>query len=186
MSARVRSEEQSEMLLRACCSAQRTGMYYDSLNPKTEAECIRSPHASIATLKRSGADGIESARRFLAKGILTMSKAFNRSVGLSTEQVQLTIDLIMDDPVLPNLKLDDIKLCFRRAMTGEYGECFSLDPNIILTWLKRYWHGRVLAGERLSQEEKSEEMHKPVNRDSAWYQAVKELALHMSQRRGRR
>lgn len=89
----------------------------------------------------------------------------------------------MEDPYLPNLNIEDIKLCFRRAMTGEYGEVYNIDPNIILTWLKTYWRGRLVAAERVTMREHQEEMSKPINRDAAWRKAVEELTKHMKERR---
>lgn len=171
------------MLLKACCEASRISNYYNSLQPRSEADCIKSNHASIAEMKADGEVGTESIKRYLLNALLQMSKAFNRSVGLNGEQLELTIDLILEDPVLPNLKLDDVKLCFRRAMTGEYGEIYSIDPNIVLTWLKRYFRGRILAGERVSQEEHAAELAKPINRNASWRKAVEDLARHMSEAR---
>lgn len=68
-------------------------------------------------------------------------------------------------------------------MTGEYGEVYNIDPNIILSWLKKYWRGRLEAGERVTLREHHEEMNKPIVRDAAWYKAVEDLTKHFNERR---
>ena len=184
MAVKPTNEEQTAMLLSECCKEGRIGDYYGAVVARNEEECITSALSSIFSLKRQGRES--EARAFIMQGLLTLSKAFNRGVGMSAEQLALTIDLFMEDPMLPNMKLDDIKLCFRRAMTGEYGECYGLDPSTIMIWLKKYWKGRCDAAERVTIREQKAERDRPVEKDAAWHQAVQDLARHMSEWRGQR
>lgn len=186
LSMKPRNAEESLVLLKACCLARRVGNYYDTLAPRCEEDCLKSNHVSLYAMKHEGKEGEVCARMFLTQALISLSKAFNRSLGMSAEQVELTIDLIMEDPLLPNLKLDDVKLCFRRAMCGEYGQTYSIDPNVVLTWLKRYFSGRVLAAERVTLQEHNEEMSKPINRNASWRKAVDDLAAHLDARKLKR
>lgn len=143
---------------------------------------MKSVHVSLSTLRREG--HAEVARRYLLQALLVLNKGFNKGVGLSVEQIAMTIELLMEDPLLPNMKLDDMKLFVAKAIRGEYGECYGgLDPNTVLVWLRRYMKERIAIGARMSEAEKSKRDNQPIVRDSAWYQAVRELEQHMRQRK---
>lgn len=137
-----------------------------------------SVHVSVADLMTRGLT--EAAKRYVLQALLVLNKGFNKGVGLSVEQIAMTIELLMEDPLLPNMKLDDMKLFVAKAIRGEYGECYGgLDPNTVLVWLRRYMKERMVAAERIRQKEKNIEDGKPVCRDAAWYQAVRDLDNHI-------
>lgn len=59
----------------------------------------------------------------------------------SEEQLIELVDLIMTN--YPDIKLSDVKLIFKKAKLGEYGETYNrLDGPTILRWFKKYYHIR--------------------------------------------
>ena len=139
---------------------------------------MKSVHVSLSTLRREG--HTEVARRYLLQALLVLNKGFNKGVGMNVEQLELTEDLVMSDELLPNLKLDDLKLFVVKAIRGDYGECYGgLDPNTVLVWLRRYLKERIAIGERISQQDKDRSARQPISRDAAWYQTVRDLDNHI-------
>lgn len=62
---------------------------------------------------------------------------FNASNTMNDAQVAMTTDLIIEE--YPYFKIDDLKLVFRNAMKGRYGEIYNrLDGSVIMRWLKQY------------------------------------------------
>ena len=60
----------------------------------------------------------------------------------SEEQLQELVDLIMSG--YPDIKLSDVKLIFKKAKLGEYGEIYNrLDGPTILRWFKKYYEIRL-------------------------------------------
>lgn len=68
-------------------------------------------------------------------------------------------------------------------MTGEYGDVYNIDPNIIISWLKRYWRGRLDVGERVTLNEHQAEQDKPIVRDASWSKAFEEFSQNLKNRR---
>lgn len=169
-------------LLSDCCEAARVDLYYKSLHPKSEEECINSAHASLYEIKQSQ-NGYNIATQYLLNALLELSKGFNKGVGLSGEQLMITAELILDDKILPKLKLDDIKLCVRKAICGEYGECYGLDPNTVIVWLRKYMNNKVIVSEQIKEKERQEELNKPIVRDAKWHEAVDAFRKNIEKRR---
>lgn len=62
---------------------------------------------------------------------------FNASNTMNDSQVAITTDLIIEE--YPYFKIDDLKLAFRNAMKGRYGEIYNrLDGSVIMGWLNQY------------------------------------------------
>lgn len=62
---------------------------------------------------------------------------FNVRGNMSTKQIKLTAELILDNPAFCDLTLGNIKACFRQRMMNEklYDR---LDGNIIIGWLREF------------------------------------------------
>lgn len=87
---------------------------------------------------------------------------FNVGKTMNAQQVALTADLIIQ--YYSYFKLEDIKLCFRNAMIGKYGELYDrLDGSIILSWFKRYEKDRIDKAVDLSENEAKQAKEKFEN-----------------------
>lgn len=74
---------------------------------------------------------------------------FNASNTMNDSQVAVTTDLIIEE--YPYFKIDDLKLAFRNAMKGRYGEIYNrLDGSVIMGWLKQYNRERSTRADSLS------------------------------------
>lgn len=79
---------------------------------------------------------------------------FNVGKNLSNPQITLTAELIMSQYWY--FKIEDIKLCLRRAMSKE--KLFDrLDGNIILGWLREYDTERTEEAIRISEQEETQQ-----------------------------
>ena len=82
---------------------------------------------------------------------------FNTTQTMSDTQVAVTADLIIEE--YPYFQLDDLKLAFRNAMKGHYGEVYNrLDGQVILKWLKAYNTERCSRADILSFKEHNERL----------------------------
>lgn len=80
---------------------------------------------------------------------------FNASNTMNDSQVAITTDLIIEE--YPYFKIDDLKLCFRNAMKGRYGEIYNrLDGSVIMNWLKQYNQERCAKADIASYNEYKE------------------------------
>lgn len=62
---------------------------------------------------------------------------YNASNTMNDAQVAITTDLIIEE--YPYFKIDDLKLAFRNAMRGRYGEIYNrLDGSVVMGWLRQY------------------------------------------------
>lgn len=79
------------------------------------------------------------------------------SVGrtMSVSQINTTIELLLETYSI--YKIDDFKLCFKKAMLGEYGVTYDrIDGVIIFSWFDRYIIERNDAFEKQRVKEKIE------------------------------
>lgn len=77
---------------------------------------------------------------------------FNVPETMNAKQVAITVDLIID--TYPYMQVDDIALCFRNAMKGNYGRIYNrIDGQIILGWLREYNKERCTAADELGYNE---------------------------------
>lgn len=80
-----------------------------------------------------------------------MAKMFNLNLGLTSYQIGVIADILISEFNYESIQ--DIQLCFRRAIAGHYGEVFRIDSNVICLWFKKYL------------EEKSMELEKKVKKE---------------------
>lgn len=77
---------------------------------------------------------------------------FNASNTMNDSQVAITTDLIIEE--YPYFKIDDLKLAFRNAMKGRYGEIYNrLDGSVIMGWLNQYNRERCAKADVISYNE---------------------------------
>lgn len=107
--------------------------YYRGLQVRRIEDAIDSPNLPVSTLKNElGLDGV---RAILVLTVTEVCNFFNVGKTMNAKQVAMTVDLIIEKYFY--LKLEDIKLCFRRAMYS-HTAYDRLDGNIILSWLDKY------------------------------------------------
>lgn len=107
----------------------------------------------MAELRRECGEAFTCA--FLVKIVTEVVNYFNIGKSMSPGQIAQTVIFIMDDYYY--LKPDDFKLCFSKAMKGNYGRLYDrLDGQIILDWIAQYTAERLEAGAQLTQNEANE------------------------------
>lgn len=119
-----------------------------TINPLTVEEALKSASPPIAIL--SMADD-KKAKAILILLVTDLIKFFN--VGKTMDEVQIgqTINLILSDTNLKNLKPEDFKLCFGRIKKGYYGKLYDrLDGQIIIANLLEYFNERMLESEEMN------------------------------------
>lgn len=73
---------------------------------------------------------------------------------MGAKQIQQTAALILDDPCLRSLTLEDYKIFFNKIKRGGYGELYGrIDGQMILRWLYEYWDERSILFEEKSRAE---------------------------------
>ena len=124
--------------------------YLPQMPPKTVSDVFSSGMPALATLGRERGEAI--ARAVLVLIMNDMLDFFNAGNDMNDTQVALTVDLILEE--YPYMQADDITLCFRRAMKGEYGKLYNrIDGQIIMGWLREYNKERCAAADNQSYNE---------------------------------
>jgi hypothetical protein len=115
--------------------------YYAQLPSTTLKEVINSPSPSLVGIsKLVGTNGKIAIKAIILLALTELADFFNVGKNLSQAQLSLTADLIIER--FYYFKLEDIKLCFHRAMANE--QVFDrLDGNIIMRWLREYDKSRT-------------------------------------------
>ncbi len=109
---------------------------------------VSAPTPTLAKIKNSASE--TEARALLYIAVCEVCDFFNVGKNMTDTQIALTVDLILES--FWHLKLEEIKYCFRRAMTRE--RLFDrLDGNIIIGWLREYDTERTEESMRLSDRE---------------------------------
>lgn len=71
--------------------------------------------------------------------ISEVSVFFNVGKNLTPQQINSTIDLILNDNACLNLSFEDYKVCFEFAKKGHYGKAYDrIDGQIIFEWIYQY------------------------------------------------
>lgn len=90
---------------------------------------------------------------------------FNTGANMNQDQVIETTNDIME--LYYWLKIDDLRLCFKNAMRGRYGDIYRIDGSVVLGWLEKYSIERIKAADEASynqhQSTKSENRIKNEN-----------------------
>lgn len=107
--------------------------YYRGLQVRKIEDAINSPELPISVLQNEF--GLDGARALLVLAVTEVCNFFNVGKTMNATQVAITVDLIIESYFY--LKLEDIKLCFHRAMRS-YEAYDRLDGNVILHWIKMY------------------------------------------------
>lgn len=69
--------------------------------------------------------------------VINCQDFFNVTVKMNPAQIAETAEIIVEKFYF--MRLDEIKLCFRMAKAGDYGELYNrLDGSVIIGWLKQY------------------------------------------------
>lgn len=121
--------------------------YLQALRPKGLDDVFRSVEPALSTIVNEL--GEIRARAVVVILIGEVVDFFNASNTMNDSQVATTTDLIIEE--YPYLKIDDLKLAFRNAMKGRYGEIYNrLDGSVIMGWLKQYNRERCARADVLS------------------------------------
>ncbi len=101
---------------------------------------------------------------------------FNVAESMSDVQMAVTTDLIIEE--YPYFKMDDLKLCFKNAMKGEYGRVYNrIDGQMVLLWLKQYNIDRCTLADEISYNE-----HKQIASNSDEEISYQEYLAELSKR----
>ena len=118
--------------------------------PQTVLDVFASGMPALATLRRDKGEAV--TRSILVLLVNDALDFFNVPETMNDRQVAITVDLIID--TYPYMQTDDIALCFRRAMKGDYGKVYNrIDGQIILGWLREYNRERCTAADELGYNE---------------------------------
>lgn len=110
------------------------------LGDSSIAKAMDSSKPSLARIKKE--KGEEASVRIVSEFIMAANDFFNVSVKMNPTQVSITSEMIIEKYYY--LRVDEIKLCFRKAMFGEYGEIYNrIDGSVIFSWLQKYDESRT-------------------------------------------
>lgn len=124
------------------------------LRPKNWDDVFAAPDLSLALL--AGQLTVTGIRAVLSIMVGHAVMFFNVGKTMDAGQIALTCDLIAD--AYPYFKLEDLALCFRKAMMLEYGKLYDrMDGAVIMEWLGRYSAGRDEYASLLSQSRAAED-----------------------------
>lgn len=126
---------------------------WESLPVKTVSDNILSEQPNLTELQHLiPKHGDMAVKLIIMHALKEVRDFFNVGKNLSNPQITITADLIMSQYWY--FKIEDIKLCLRRAMCKE--KLFDrLDGNIILGWLSEYDSERTEEAMRISENEES-------------------------------
>lgn len=112
--------------------------------PKNELECILSTNPSIGEIQRL--NGGLKLKTVIEIMIADLANYFNLGKSMNSSQIVETAEFILED--FKNLKIEDLKLCFKNVKKGHYGVIDkSLDGCQILSWLNSYFEKRMKEAE---------------------------------------
>lgn len=90
----------------------------------------------------------------------------NVGKSMDAQQLAQTVDLILRDKILRNLKPEDIKVCFDNAKKGQYGKTYDrIDGQIIFEWLNTYSNERMEFVENLNLKKHFQSEEKVLTQD---------------------
>lgn len=132
---------------------------WESLPVKTVSDNILLEQPNLAQLQLLiPKHGDMAVKLIIMHALKEVRDFFNVGKNLSNTQVTITAELIMSQYWY--FKIEDIKLCLRRAMFKE--KLFDrLDGNIILGWFMEYDAERTEEAMRISDQRESQEQNEP-------------------------
>jgi hypothetical protein len=142
--------------------------YYKELQAVSIREVIESPVPSLAICRRQL--GEMTAKAIVAMILTDTALMFNTGQNMNQDQIVNLTEIILEDYYY--MKLDDLKLCFKNAMKGRYGQTYRMDASVILGWLEKYTEERLNEADNVSYENhistkgesKSETLTQMINR----------------------
>lgn len=109
--------------------------YCEQLQPKNLDDVFQAPELSLSVLCRE--ISLAGVRAVLSIMVGNVVLFFNVGKTMSVKQVAMTCDLILE--AFPYFKLEDLALCFKKAMLLEYGKLYDrMDGGVIIEWLRKY------------------------------------------------
>ena len=130
---------------------------WELLPVKTVSDTILSEQPNLAQLQQLiPKHGDMAVKLIIMHALKEVRDFFNVGKNLSNPQITITAELIMSQYWY--FKIEDIKLCLRRAMMRE--KLFDrLDGNIILGWFRDYDDERTEEAMKLSHNREYDEAH---------------------------
>lgn len=134
----------------------------DSISPASFSE-LPADLPSLASIRKYRGDAVQKA--LIYQALTDCVEFFNVGKGMSDKQVEMTVDLIASEFYF--ITPADLKLAFRMAITGKFGELYDrLDGSIVLNWLRLYFeqkaeyvsHDRVTKNNNLKSQGVSKEV----------------------------
>ncbi len=90
---------------------------------------------------------------------------FNVGKNMTPQQINTTIDLILNDTVALNLSFEDYKVMFEFAKKGAYGVTFDrVDGQIIFSWIYQYSTDRTNEFLRIKDFNEKQALNVPLNK----------------------
>ena len=123
--------------------------FYRALPATTIREVFASPVPSLAICRKEL--GEMHAKAILVMILTDTALFFNTGQNMNQDQIAQLTELILDDYFY--LKIDDLKLCFKNAMKGRYGQIFRIDGSVILSWLEKYTDERFVEADNVSYQQ---------------------------------
>ena len=159
-----------------------TEQYCKALQPVTILDCVNSKAPTIKEIsEEAGHDQVLAAIGYLLLETVEMF-AVGKSIGV--EQFAKLPQMIYDDANY--LGLEDLKLCFLKAIKGHYGKSYDrLDAQIIFEWLNAYKAERadVKMNYQVQKHDEFKQLDQKVS-DLGWSKErltqLKELAKQMA------
>lgn len=79
---------------------------------------------------------------------------FNLQQPMNAQQLALTAELMLEDYYY--LRVDELQVCFRMAMKGEFGSVYNrIDGQIFFEWIRKFMTKRQAISERINLEKQS-------------------------------
>jgi hypothetical protein len=106
---------------------------------------------------------------------------FNLQQPMNAQQLALTAELMLEDYYY--LRVDELQVCFRMAMKGEFGPVYNrIDGQIFFEWIRKFMTKRQAISERINLEKQSTnniyEMFQHPQVVDAIQQAADKLKIH--------
>lgn len=129
-------------------------MYCAQLQPRNLDDVFGAPELSLSALKNEiTLMGVQAALTIMIGNVVHF---FNVGKTMDKQQVAITCNLIIE--AFPYFKLEDLALCFKKAMLLEYGKLYDrIDGAVIIEWLRKYARSRDEYASVLSESKALEE-----------------------------
>ena len=84
----------------------------------------------------------------------TCQQYFNLQQPMNAQQLALTAELMLEDYYY--LRVDELQVCFRMAMKGEFGPVYNrIDGQVFFEWIRKFMGKRQAISERINLEKQS-------------------------------